>query len=405
MNDLALIHTSVPTPSEEKAVAFFGSFSTELAAIKKANSTFVFDLDTKKGREECRSHIHKLRKSRVAIEKAGKAERADAIAYQKAIIAEEDGLTAEIVEMIDFHEKPLKEWEEKEAARIENIRIRIEGMKVTADFVLGKSSAELKARLAEIGEIATGIGFDEFADQAYAMKTVAVDQLQGYIASAEAQEAAAARLAQLEAEAEERRKADEAAAEAKRIEDARIAAEKAEAERVAQEAKDAADREAKRIADEKAEQERIEAAQKQAAEDARLAAEAEAAQREEKLRQDAENARLAQKAAEEQREADRIAAENQRAADAKAAQDRQDAAVAAEQQRLQRLADEQAAEDARKAADRAHRGKIHSEIATAIFKVINDKRLPGSPELTEDYAKQIVIAICGDVIPHLHIKY
>lgn len=165
-NNLMLItnDNSAPT-TESRAVAFFDKrFSTELAALLKADAEFVFDYTTKKGRDEATSHIYKLKRSRVAIEKSGKEERSDALAYQKAVIVAEDKITSVIQERIDHHQKPLDEWETKESNRIETIRSRIDGMKVDANTISGKTSVELKTMLSDLATIVTGEGFDEFAD-------------------------------------------------------------------------------------------------------------------------------------------------------------------------------------------------------------------------------------------------
>lgn len=404
---LALVGDNNPpaeqTPSESKAVAFFGKF--DLVALKKANAELLFDYETKKGREEARSHIYKLRQSKAAIEKAGKAERADSIAYQKAVIVEEDKLVAEVVEMIEVHAKPLEEWEEKEAKRVETIRARIDGMKVTAEYLAGKTSAELKTRLSELATLVTGEGFDEFADQAYAMKAVAIDQLQQAITAAEKAEADAAELLRLRHEAEMRRIADEKAAEEKRLEDERLSAEKAEADRKAQEAAEALAAEEKRKADEAAEAKRIAAAQKQAAEDARVAAEAEAAQREAKLLEEAENAKKAQKEAEDKAEAERIAAQVAATAAAEKAKRDQESAVAAE---AKRIADEKAAQkaiDDARAADREHRAKINRETLEVLTQILNATFDDKNVDTADGMAKAIITAVALVKIPHLQINY
>lgn len=400
MTQLALIQND-DTPQVEatqyapKEVAFVKPFEQQLALIEGEFSKFVFDYSKKEDNDAARSLIRKLQKSRAAIEKVAKAERDPAILYQRHVIDEEKKLTVRVQALIDQYEKPLKEWEAEDQKRKDRIQGYIAAFRPSPETVLMASAEYLKGCYADIEAIDPDVGFDEFAADAFAARITTLEYLKEHIAIAEKREADAARLAQLEAEAEARRLADEAA-EAERLQKI------ADAERAEWEAKEKAEAEAAAKAAKEAEDARIAKAAQEAAEKARKDAEeraakdaAEAAAREQELK----NRLAAQEAA-------RLAAEKKAAEDAaaaKAAAEKQAAdAVAAEQKRA---ADEQAAKDAeeaRKAADRAHRGKIHSEIATAIVDILCDVEKDDDPAAT---AKAIVIAICGDAIPHLKIIY
>lgn len=389
MNELALVKDE----AAETQIAVLKPYAAQLAEIKKANATFVFDYSDPKQNADARSHIHKLRTTKAAIEKAAKAEREDSVAYQKKVIAHEKSLVAEVVEMIELHDKPLQEWEAKEQKRKDDIKARIASMTVTAEYVIGKDSITLTERFVEISAINTDEGFDEYAPEAFAARAVALEYLKGMVDAAQKREHDAAELKRLQEAETARRIADEEKA-------AREAAAFAEKERIEQEereAKERAEAEKKRQEEGAA---RIKREREEAAEAERKKAEREKAELELKLLEESNKAKREKEAAERRAEEEK-----------KAAQERQDAAVKAERERIEketqaaidaaekkRLAHE--AEEARKAADKEHRGKIHRAIVDAMMGLQN-----GQLCITEAQARGIVIAICGDQIPELKILY
>lgn len=94
----------------------FFDFREQIKKAKEINEQTVFDYEDKKGNKEARSHIYKLRQSRTAIEKVRKAEKAESLAYGKELDSVAKSLMAELTEMIEVHESPIKAIEEKEQA-------------------------------------------------------------------------------------------------------------------------------------------------------------------------------------------------------------------------------------------------------------------------------------------------
>lgn len=393
MTELALITAE---PSQE--IAALKPFAQQLAEIKKANATFVFDYADPKQNEAARSHIAKLRKTKAAIEKAAKAEREDSLRHQRAVIAREKELVAEVVEMIEHHDKPLQEYEEIERQRKDAIQQRVRDMEITAEFLMGKTSAQLHARYAEIHAVNTNEEFEEFQAGAIFAREQALDRLSASITAAEKLEAEQAELERLRAEKDARDKADAEAAEKARAEKE----ETERKERETREAAEAAEKERQRQADEDA---RIALEREEAATAERERVQREADGRETRLREDKERVEKEATESEERRIREAAEAEERRLRETREAEERQTAAVQAERERSEREAREKQAEEDRRAADRDHRGKIHSAIVADLIPVLKSQQDAGNFGHAEELAKKIVIAICGDQIRHLKILY
>ena len=267
-----------------------------------------------------------LKAMRVVIEKTGKAAREDATAFQKAVIAEERRLIGIIAPEEDRLNGLQTAWEEARAAekreRDERERARVQAIQTKLAKLAALpevyTSALPSADIARVIEqIEGGLTFDyqEYADQAEALRQAALVAL---------------RRAHVDAmEREDRERAAEADRQAKAAQASKEAAEReaaAKAEREAEEARLRAERE-------KFEAEQADARRKQAAEDARQAeqaAELERQQREQAERQaEIERKEREQADAEEARKS-RVKAELDRKA-AEAARERE------EQARRQRL--------------------------------------------------------------------
>ena len=276
-----------------------------------AKSAGISEVKNKDGRDQCHAAMMALKTARTNIEKAGKAAREDATAFSRAVIAEEKRLI-ELAEPEErrlaalrnaWDEKIKAEKEAKEAAaraRIASLQSAIELIRGAAISMTGKSSEEVEAQIDATKAIEIGDRFEEFTAEAKAAKAYAMSSLGDLLIRTLAQESEAARI------------------KAEREELARLKAEAAERER---------------IAEEKAESERKAAAAARAAEDASIARERAAAQRE----IDEAN----RKAAAERAEADRLAAAARAAEQAKIDAERAELArqqreAEAERQRIDR---------------------------------------------------------------------
>jgi hypothetical protein len=333
------------------------------------------------GREQCHSAYMELKNTRVAIASAGKLAREDANAFQKAVIAEVDRLTAitadeerRLQNLRDtFDAEREAERLEKaaaEKARVDAIRAKIDEIKDCVVVGMGRSSDELESAISELES--TEITLEEYGElsgEAQAAQVDTVAKLKGMLVAQLALEVEQARLA-AEREAIERQRAELAERERQ-----------AAAARAEQETKD------------RAERERVEAEQRAAREKA--AAELRA-------QQEAHAKLIREQQAEIARQQAAIDAERQRQADEAARVEREkQAAIAAEAARV--AAEEQRKREAEEAAVRAEAARIRAEQDAAIAeqkrrdRVEFEKNGPGDVEIVETLAKHYDVEI-GDVM-------
>lgn len=284
-------------------IAAYNEFRGQLAKLKADNAAAVFDYESPKGNKEARSHVYKLRQTKAAVEKVRKDEKAVALEYGRRVDSEAKEIIGEIEGMIEIHEKPLREIEEREAARVQGIRDRIEELRIASS--VDAPLEAMRDRLAEIKAVAIDDSFGEFATEAAKVKDAAISAIESTIAAIEQREAEQAELVRLRREAEERARLDreeqlkrEAAERATREAEAKAKAERDRAEQAARMEREAAERRELelKLAAEKAERARVEAEQKAA----NAAKEAE-----ERLRRDAELKAKAEADAQAKREANK----------------------------------------------------------------------------------------------------
>ena len=60
----------IPLQDEDAPLACYNEFTAALAELKVDNKAMVFDYRDAKGNKEARSHVHKLRKTKTAIDAA-----------------------------------------------------------------------------------------------------------------------------------------------------------------------------------------------------------------------------------------------------------------------------------------------------------------------------------------------
>lgn len=240
-------------------IAAYNEFRAQLSELAKLNSQAVFDYEDPKGNKEARSHIYKLRQTKSAVEKTRKDEKAEALEYGRKVDAEAKEIISEIEAMIEVHETPIKEIEQREkdrVARHEANLAELEGGGTRAmDEWMELPLDCMKDRLAEIeAEPITEEAWEEFVTLAAQKKDKAIAQLREAIAKREKYDAEQAELERLRKEAAEREQKERE----ERI--AREAVERAEKEAAAkrQQEQEAAERKAKQER-EAIERERMEA--------------------------------------------------------------------------------------------------------------------------------------------------
>lgn len=297
------ISTDLKPADRARHILKFDERKTELAAMAK-DSERITAITNKDGLAECHAARMKLKNTRVAIEKVGKEARADATAFNKAVIAAEAELTAIITPEESRLQAVQDEWdakviaekaakEEAERQRLAAIRARIDAIKDAPRLAMGKS-------VADIGESMNTIAAADFSDlddmlqvEAKVAVEASTKALAKMLAETLAAAAEAQRIAAERAELERQR--------AELAEREHIAAqERAEADRLAQVERDRLAAEAKAIADAEAAERR---AQQEREDEERRVAEAE--HRAKVEREDAE--RAAARAEQERIDADRRA--------------------------------------------------------------------------------------------------
>lgn len=213
----------------------------------------VFDVTSAKGMREAVAHRAAWRDPRLAVERARKAAKAPVLALGKDIDARAAWITEQLLlgeEPVDAQikaEQARQETARREAALAESARITaiqeaLADIHMEAMSVIGKPSAVIEAKLAEMSaRTLDPLVYQESIAQAGAAMKSALDKLTMALSAAKHTEAEAARVAAERAELEQLRAAakaqkakDEAAAlEARRAEEARIAAERKAADEAA----------------------------------------------------------------------------------------------------------------------------------------------------------------------------
>lgn len=322
-------------------IAAYSEFRAQLAQLEAENRALVFDYADPKGQKDARSHIHKLRRTKGAVESARKTEKAASLEYGRRVDAEAKEIIEQIETMIDVHERPIREIEEREEARKQELAAKLGALCAYRETPASRTAVELRERLAELQAIVIDESYAESMAAATTHKKDAAAHLAALIADTERREAEAAELARLRAE-------EAARAQAER--EQRIAAEAA----------------AKAKAD-------AEAAAERAARQEREAAEA----RERAEKERADRAEREAKAAEERA--------------AKAAQE----AVERERREAEQRAKAEADAAAKREADKVHRAKVNNAAADALVEA----------GITKEQAQAIVTLIAQRKVPAVTISY
>jgi len=341
-------------------VAAFDEFRSQLNELQVGNSKAVFDYRDKKGNQEARSHVAKLRTTKAAIEKKRVAEKEEFLVKGRLVDADAKYLTAVVQSMIEVHETPLKEIENEEKQRIEKHKLQIELIESSSFITPDFSSATIAEKIAALNSLVIDESMQEFEAEAHRAKANCLAVLNSAYAAKVIYENEQAELAKLRAEAVAREQKDHEERIAREsAENARIAAEQAAANAI----RDA------QLATERAQREK-----------------AESEAREKQALIDAQAREVAQKEASE------------RAI--------KQAADLAEKQRLQAIADTEARIAREKAAEDAAAAKLAANKA-------NQKRknndvlafLMAHHNMTEEAAKALIKDIALSNIPWLTINY
>lgn len=190
-------------------IVAYNEFRAQLAELRDLNDKTVFDYHSAKGNREARSHIHKLRRTKAAVDTCRKAEKKASLEYGRKVDGEAKEIISEIEDMIEVHQTPLLEIEQKEKQRVDTILDMIETIRIKADNTLSLSADSLQLILDNlIKQEITEEVFQEFTEQAAGAKTLTIDTLEGLVAERRKYEDEQAELVRLRQEKEERDRQD-----------------------------------------------------------------------------------------------------------------------------------------------------------------------------------------------------
>ncbi len=363
--------------------------------IKSEASAEVPDLTTKKGRDRIASLAYKVSKTKTLVDDFGKELVAEEKKRLALIDADRKKWRDECDKLRDEIRKPLTDWEQAEADRIQRHKDAIQKLRELSALAIGTDSADIAALIAQAEAVTLGDHWQEFAAEAGKAKDETLAILRLDLQRRQQYESEQAELARLRAEAARREQedADRRAAEAK-AEAERLAAER-EAQRI-REAEERARREAEEAAAKaRADAEAAARAEREAAERARIASE----QAEARAKAEAEAAKLREQDAERRRvESEERAKRDAQEAAERAERDRV-AAVEAERQRAerQRIEEQEAAAKAQaeREANKEHMRRINREALAGIMAV----------GISEEQGKALIKAIASGAVPHVSISY
>ncbi|MBK1780595.1 hypothetical protein JHL22_05135 [Advenella sp. WQ 585] len=349
----------VTLPAYENALQVFtteDSLDQLYAEVENQVVGVVYDISTKKGRDQCASDAYKVARSKTAIEKLGAKLSAEYKEIPKKIDASRRRIKDRFDALQERIRKPLTEWEQAEEGRLAKHNAAVMRLnQAGANASTSLESNVLRQMIADVESTAVDESWEEFEAEAHRAKQKALDSLGFALADREKYEAEQAELTELRCkQAEQERKDREA-------EIARQAAEKAKAD-----------------AETKARAEREEAAKREA--DIKAAAERAERERQEAIER--------QKQAEARAEAEKLASEQRAKEAAEAARQ----AEIARQEREKTKAEE---EQRKREADREHRGNVNRIAMQALI----DGGVP------EECARQAIILIAKGEIPNVSINY
>lgn len=357
-------------------VAAYQPFYAQLVELEKQNTSLVFDYESKKGNEAARSHVHALRKSKAALEKTRKDEKAESLRIGKAIDSEAKEIEARIEAMIAVHQVKIDEIEQREKDRVAAIKERLDAFQ-NVGAGEGLTSDEIKYSIGALEALPIDDSFQEFALQAAQLKDARLIQLRAQYESVLAIEVQAAENLRLKKELAEREQ-------------------KERDEKIAQEAAAKALREAEA----RQQQEREAAARAIAEAEAKAKADREAAERRElQLKLEAENAERRRVEAEQKAAQDAIDAA------AKAEADKA-AAILAETARIEAIAKAkaQAEKEAKEAEERAQaKREANKRHCASINNAAMNALIAGG--IAEDMARLCVTLIAQGKVPAVTIQY
>lgn len=136
--------TSLETGKPE--IVQYGKIQADIEVMKAKNTSLVFDYHDPAGNKAARSQVFRLRQTKADVERVRKVAKAEALEYGRKVDSVAKELTAEVEAMIDVHQQPLDEIEQREAAKK---RAEQEAAETAARAEAERIEAERQAELAK----------------------------------------------------------------------------------------------------------------------------------------------------------------------------------------------------------------------------------------------------------------
>lgn len=195
----------------KEAIALFDPIRADIDALAKLNAEAVFDYEAAEGNKLARSHVYKLRLVKGRIAEAHKVAKAEALEVCKTLDGLKRDYTGQVDAMIEVHEKPLRDIEEREAQAKYEEAMRVQREKDEAER---KVLEEQEARQREIERKEAEIRAKEDAlrqrEEEASRREAEVVARREAAERAEAERLAAAERERVEAEARAKRQAEQA---------------------------------------------------------------------------------------------------------------------------------------------------------------------------------------------------
>src|SRR5690606_9848509 len=198
----------VTLPSYENALQVFTTeeaLDRLYAEVEAKFAGVVYDMTTKKGRDQCASDAYKVARSKQAVEKLGAKLSAEYKEIPKKIDASRRRIKERFDALQEQIRQPLNEWEKAEDARQAKHNQNLMYLhQYAANASQQLDSTTLRNMLDSVKAVVVDESWEEFEAEAHRAKDKALEALSTALSAREQYEAEQAELARLRAEAEAR---------------------------------------------------------------------------------------------------------------------------------------------------------------------------------------------------------
>src|SRR5690606_17216800 len=137
----------------------------------------VYDMNTKKGRDQCASDAYKVARSKQAVEKLGAKLSAEYKEIPKKIDASRRRIKERFDALQEQVRQPLNEWEAAEEARITALKAAIESLREVGNDLHEHTAHELNEKLAGIETLHIDDEWEEFEAEAHRVRASTLEAL------------------------------------------------------------------------------------------------------------------------------------------------------------------------------------------------------------------------------------